>query len=118
MMKKNLEPAIEITESRLLGTRSEIRRSGGVSLARMKYRVLLGNQRGDGRRYRRCNRVSCDASDWVPPWRGGWRRRGWRHGRCCRRSLNAPQLINPRRLARAIRYAFCERPRRGGLDLS
>ncbi len=62
------------------------------TLARGPGRARLGG-RGGGRRYRRGNRVSRDASDWLRPWRGGWRRRGWRHGRRRRRSLDAARLI-------------------------
>ena len=30
-------------------------------------------------RYRRGNRVYCNASNWLRSWRGGWRRDWWRH---------------------------------------
>ena len=64
------------------------------TLARGSRRSRRGG-RSDGRRHRRGDRVSRDASDRVRAWRRGWRGRGWRHGRCRRRSLDAPRLIQP-----------------------
>jgi len=49
--------------------------------------------RSDGRRCWRGHRLYCDAPRRVRPWRGGWRRRGWRHGRGRRRSLHSARLI-------------------------
>jgi hypothetical protein len=66
--------------------------------------------RSDVRRYRRGERVSCEASDRVRPWRGGWRPRGWRHGRRRRRGLKAGSLVgasgrSQRRLQPAVQGA-------------
>jgi len=49
-MKKR-EPAIKQVRATMFGGKVTIRRSGGVSLARMKARVALRNRSGDGCSY-------------------------------------------------------------------
>ena len=49
---KTHEPAIRVIQPSMFGQRRVwYRRSGGVSLARMKHRVALNNRSGDGMVY-------------------------------------------------------------------
>ena len=49
---KTHEPAIRVVQPSMFGRRRVwYRRSGGVSLARMKHRVALNNRSGDGMVY-------------------------------------------------------------------